>query len=1019
MSTLVKDYFVPILTVLLNGILAYFINQLPGVQPEPEKGITGLSDASIFAITTICIAALCILTFATQSQQNSTPGNINSPSQGLQSNWIGGFLLFLAGILLYGLLQLNIISRQSSIQFGYISLILCGFGAIVPSFLLIPKWWQNILLLLSCGIAVFLCFHYFSVANLKAAFISFIFTFILLILLIARDFLFQVVRNLAIFWEDLQNHQANETSQLIINKLEDLVSQFKRNYYKALEYKCRDDETQGLDNERTLELQKVFVQLKIAANSVSNTRQDIIPSNVNKLLEITIWDCLAAKDDKGNGKYKRLVILGRPGSGKTTLLRHLTLIYVTKQQQKIHRKIPNLIPVLFYLREIRDIIISQNLPLEILIKQQIEKLKMNNKHLSSPSGWVKNKLQYNKFIIMLDGLDEVADKDQRQQVRTWVDNQMDNYPDTVFILTSRPNGYRELESQKSVDELEVQPFNREQVTEFLQRWYLQTEIRSRAGNYDEGVKQVAEEQANNLINRILNSRPLIAMAVNPLLLKMIATVHRRGNVLPGKRVELYKDICQILLEKRQRAKNLTDNLSALQKQSILQELALELMQNKTREFTLDEAENWISRQVKTLPKLNNTEEFIKHIRDDCALLVEKEIGIYEFAHLSFQEYLAAIEIKETNQEQILISNINNTWWAETIRLYAAQVNNASNLVSAVVNMHSPLLNALLVVADYQEEGWRIDQNVRQKLEEKLIASLESDELELFKVAVQVKLAKRLSSLVRIDEQLEIDNDSYITCAEYQLFLDETGEPRQPQHWSNNRFSKGDAKKTIGGISWEDVNRFCVWLKSWSEKQGLNNQLTESLTFYRSPTQDERTQHPIKDDQQFADSGIRLVKFHIPLRYSQLANYLLSGEWRQADEETFDLMLQISKKENKGYLKTDDIDNFPCDDLRRIDFLWVYASKGHFGFSVQKNIYQSMGGKSKYNEKIWKDFSDRVGWRVKESWIYLDDVTYDTTAPVGHLPGKLWDSGIPDTSRNWGRLKSSFSSLASRLVKCNM
>ena len=36
------------------------------------------------------------------------------------------------------------------------------------------------------------------------------------------------------------------------------------------------------------------------------------------------------------------------------------------------------------------------------------------------------------------------------------------------------------------------------------------------------------------------------MAVNPLLLTMIATVHRRGNVLPGKRVELYKEICQVL-----------------------------------------------------------------------------------------------------------------------------------------------------------------------------------------------------------------------------------------------------------------------------------------------------------------------------------------------------------------------------------------------------------------------------------------------------------------------------------------
>ena len=978
MHTFIKDYLVPILTVVINGILSYFINQLPGIRPDPEKGITGLSDTSIFAITAICVAALCILTFATKSQQNSTQGNINSPSQNLQSNWIGGFLLFLLGLLLYGLLQLNIIPKQSSIQFGFIPLILCGFGAIVPSFLLIPKWWQNILLLLSSGIAASLSIHYFSAANLKAAFISVIVTFITFILLIARDFLVQVIRKVALFWEEYQNQQAIGISQFIINQLEDLVSPFNRNYYKALEYQCRDDETQGLDNETTLELQKVFVQLKIVAKSVSNTRQDIIPIplNVNTLSEVTIWDCLAAKNDQGNSKYKRLVILGRPGCGKTTLLRYLTLVYVTKQKQTINRKISKLIPVLFYLREVRDIIISQNSPLELetLIKQQIEKLKINNKHLSPPSNWVNNKLQYNKFIIMLDGLDEVADKDQRQQVRTWVENQMEHYPDTIFILTSRPNGYRELQSKKSVDELEVQAFNREQVTEFLHLWYLQTEIRSRAGNYDEGVKQVAEEQANQLINRIVDSRPLAAMAINPLLLKMIATVHRRGNVLPGKRVELYKEICQILLEKRQRAKNITVGLTALQKQSILQELALKLMQNQTREFTLSQAENWISKEVQSLPKLNNIEAFIKDIRDESALLIEKEIGIYELAHLSFQEYLAAIEVKESNQEQILISNINEIWWAETIRLYAAQVN-ASNLVSAVVNMSPPSINAFLVVADYEEEGWRLDQNVRQKLEEKLNDNLNSSDPKFFQLAAQVKLVRRLSKLVRIDEELEIDNDSYITCAEYQLFLDDEG--------NNNRFPTGDAKKTIRGISWSDANRFCLWLKLWSEKQGLNNQLTESVTFYRLPTQNERTQHPINDDPQFSDNGIRIVKFQLPSRYSQLANYLLSGEWKKADEETFSIMLQVSNKQNKGYLDVEDIENFPCDDLRRIDFLWVYASKGHFGFSVQKNIYQSLGGTSEYNEKVWKKFGDRVGWRVNKSW--FNNETYDTTAPMGHLP----------------------------------
>ena len=104
-----------------------------------------------------------------------------------------------------------------------------------------------------------------------------------------------------------------------------------------------------------MELQKVFVPLKIVKTYSGNIKQDIIPQSQNQSSsEITIWDCLASKDKKGRYVYKRLVILGRAGSGKTTLLRHLTLIYATKPQQIIKHKAPKLIPVLFYLREIRD-----------------------------------------------------------------------------------------------------------------------------------------------------------------------------------------------------------------------------------------------------------------------------------------------------------------------------------------------------------------------------------------------------------------------------------------------------------------------------------------------------------------------------------------------------------------------------------------------------------------------------------------------------------------------------------------
>ncbi|MFM6222650.1 MAG: GUN4 domain-containing protein, partial [Dolichospermum sp.] len=78
------------------------------------------------------------------------------------------------------------------------------------------------------------------------------------------------------------------------------------------------------------------------------------------------------------------------------------------------------------------------------------------------------------------------------------------------------------------------------------------------------------------------------------------------------------------------------------------------------------------------------------------------------------------------------------------------------------------------------------------------------------------------------------------------------------------------------------------------------------------------------------------------------------------------------------------DNFPCADLRTIDKLWVKYSDGRFGFSVQKRIYQGLGGTRKYNEEIWDKFGDKVGWRKGGSWLCMD-ITYDKKAPEGHLP----------------------------------
>ncbi|MFM6817170.1 MAG: GUN4 domain-containing protein, partial [Dolichospermum sp.] len=78
-------------------------------------------------------------------------------------------------------------------------------------------------------------------------------------------------------------------------------------------------------------------------------------------------------------------------------------------------------------------------------------------------------------------------------------------------------------------------------------------------------------------------------------------------------------------------------------------------------------------------------------------------------------------------------------------------------------------------------------------------------------------------------------------------------------------------------------------------------------------------------------------------YRKLRDLLAAGKWKEADEETRQVMLAVAKRERERWLNVESIDNFPCADLRTIDQLWVKYSDGRFGFSVQKRIYQGLGG----------------------------------------------------------------------------
>jgi len=91
---------------------------------------------------------------------------------------------------------------------------------------------------------------------------------------------------------------------------------------------------------------------------------------------------------------------------------------------------------------------------------------------------------------------------------------------------------------------------------------------------------------------------------------------------------------------------------------------------------------------------------------------------------------------------------------------------------------------------------------------------------------------------RIDEDTYIDN-TLVTCAEYQLFIDEMyeqGKYYHPAHWTVYQFPRGQARKPILGVWYSDATAFCKWL----------TQRESAKWRYRVPTQKEAGTFQMKD-----------------------------------------------------------------------------------------------------------------------------------------------------------------------------
>lgn len=601
----------------------------------------------------------------------------------------------------------------------------------------------------------------------------------------------------------------------------------------------------------------------------------------------------------------------------------------------------------------------------------------------------------------------------------------------------------------------MRSFTTQQRNSFLFNWYFNLEKRKNSREQSQKqLKKIAESKKKELVRQIDAVPSLRLMATNPLLLALIINTYKQKTSLSPTRTGLYKQVCDVLLQGRQSASGTTRYpLKPEQKQEALQALALEMTKRQVLQFTLDErnqdsniflAKEFLQAELAQMVEGGQQvkpEDFIE--RDDSGvrelLSDRKQEKLYEFTHRTFQEYLTAVELTKAEHEPYLLEVFTKDkqyldWRRQTILFYAGQVK-VDKLIDAALK--NPSVATLTLAYECLQNKLRVSREKEQELLNKVEQGLKSDDVEVFKLAASVQLEKRLNRLnedcfvgssEKEDQRAiatteagdkiwpgQVVDDTEITEAEYRLFFLET--------------TNSDLTIEIkpGEIGFAQGNAFCAWLS-----QRTRERFGDAGICYRRETSTEK---------------FRLVRFRIPEKYHQLAYYLAAGMWKEADEETFKVMLEVARRKKQGYLQVEDIQEFSCEDLNFIDQLWVNYSNGKFGFSVQKEIYLSVGGilegsrtssprsvfvplkriyarfggrvRNEDNEiyEAYVCFGDRVEWRVEEEWIGIEKVKYNTSAPSGHLPFEVIEEGTVRGLIVWGN--GVLSSLASRLVKCNI
>ncbi|REK85379.1 NACHT domain-containing protein [Streptomyces inhibens] len=291
---------------------------------------------------------------------------------------------------------------------------------------------------------------------------------------------------------------------------------------------------------------------------------------------------------------------------------------------------------------------------------------------AQPDGWADRVLTSGRALLLVDGLDEIPER-EREQARRWLRDLLDAFPHNLWMVTTRPSAVRDdWLAADGFGELTLSPMRRAEVAAFIGRWH-------DAARCDAEDPERLDAYEQSLLAAVHTKQDLGRLATNPLMCGLICALHRdRRGYLPSGRKELYDAALGMLLSRRDRERDMAAptgiELSDEPQIQLLQRLAYWLIRNGRTELDRERAERIIGEALPAVPAAaaqGTAAAVFRHLLLRSGLLREPSPGSVDFVHRTFQDYLGAKAAIEDGDFGLLVAHATDSQWEDVIRMAVA------------------------------------------------------------------------------------------------------------------------------------------------------------------------------------------------------------------------------------------------------------------------------------------------------------------------------------------------------------